>query len=180
MKNIVTVPNPVLRKVSEPVKKIDKEIKDLVNDLWFALTHSKIEGVGIAAPQIGVLKRVFILRQGKTNYQAYINPEIVWTSEEVGTGKTHKGDTFLEGCLSIPSLYGPVIRPDSVELVYTDLNGKEHKKKLSEPVSRYSQHELDHLNGILFTDHILQQKGKLYIVNESDELEEVSIQDLLL
>jgi peptide deformylase len=180
MKNIITVPNPVLRKMSEPVKKIDKEIKELVQELWNALTHSQIEGVGIAAPQIGVTKRIFILRQGKNNYQAYINPSIAWESEEMTAGKTNKGDDFLEGCLSIPNLYGSVLRPASVELVYTDLNGTEHKKKLTEPFSRYSQHELDHLNGILFTDRILSQKGKLFMVNKNDELEEINVSDLIL
>ncbi len=178
MKNIVTVPDPVLRKKAEYIKKIDNEIKEIIADLWYALTNSKIEGVGIAAPQIGVLKRVFILRVGKNNYQTYINPEIIWESQEKGPGKTGKGDVFLEGCLSIPNLYGPVTRPSSIELAFTDISGKEHRKKLNEPISRYAQHELDHLNGILFTDHILEQKGKLYIVNENDELDEINISDM--
>ena len=179
MKKIVTVPYPTLRQVAEPVTKIDKLVHAIVEDLWHALEHSQIEGVGIAAPQIGESKRIFILREGKKKYNVYINPEIVWASEELGTGKTRKGDTFLEGCLSIPNLYGPVIRPLEVEVEYLDEKGKKHRAKLSEPFSRYVQHETDHLNGILFTDHILEQKGKLYVVNEKDELEEISLESLV-
>ncbi len=179
MKKIVTVPYPTLRQVAKEVGKITKETKQIAADLWFALEHSKIEGVGIAAPQIGVSERIFILREGKDKYQVYINPTIIWSSESLTTGFTRKGDTFLEGCLSIPNIYGAVIRPDSIELEYMDLQGKKHKRKYKEPFSRYAQHELDHLNGILFTDHVITQKGKLYIVNEDDELEEISLEMLM-
>jgi peptide deformylase len=176
MKKIVTVPNPVLKKEALTIEKIDKSTKELVDELWYALTHSQIEGVGIAAPQIGELSRVFILREGKDDFQEYINPEIVWFSENIGTGKTRKGDVFLEGCLSIPNIYGPVLRPDEIEIEYWDLKGKKHKKKFKEPFSRYAQHEQDHLNGILFTDHIFKQKGKLYEVDDKDELVEISLE----
>lgn len=175
MKSIVVVPYPTLRQVAEPVGKIDREVRETIEDMWYALEHSKIDGVGIAAPQVGVSKRIFLLREGKKKYNVFINPEIVWRSEETGAGKTKKGDTFLEGCLSIPNLYGPVIRPLSIEVEYTDDRGKRFRKKLDEPLSRYVQHEYDHLNGVLFTDHILAQKGKLYLVNEKDELEEISL-----
>jgi peptide deformylase len=179
MKKIVVVPHPSLRKVASEIMKIDKTTKDIVKELWNALTSSTVEGVGIAAPQIAVSERVFILRKGKEGYQEYINPEIFWVSEESGTGKTSKGDTFLEGCLSIPNIYGAVIRPLTVEVGFTDLSGKRHRKKLSEPYSRYFQHELDHLDGVLFTDHVMQQKGKLYWLNEAEELEELSMDSLL-
>lgn len=179
MKRIVTVPYPTLRQVAESVTKIDKSVHMIIEDLWYALEHSKIEGVGVAAPQVGESKRIFLLREGKKKYNVYINPEIVWYSEEIGTGKTRKGDTFLEGCLSIPNLYGPVIRPLEIEVEYLDERGKKHRTKLAEPMSRYVQHEHDHLNGILFTDHILEQKGKLYLVNEKDELEEISLESLI-
>jgi peptide deformylase len=178
MKNIVVVPYPTLRQVADPVQKFDRELREIVDDLWYALEHSEIEGVGIAAPQIGITKRVFILREGKKNYKVFVNPEIVWKSDEVGTGKTRKGDPFLEGCLSIPYYYGAVIRPLAVEITYFDERGKPHRARLEEPFSRYVQHEHDHLNGILFTDHVLAQKGKLYLVNDNDELEEVSLGSL--
>ncbi len=179
MKKIVTVPYPTLRQVAKEIGKITKETRQLADELWYALTHSKVEGVGIAAPQIGVSERMFILREGKENYEVYINPTIVLASETLTTGFTRKGDTFLEGCLSIPNIYGVVIRPDSVEVEYMDLKGKKHRRKMKEPFSRYFQHELDHLNGVLFTDHVLAQKGKLYVVNEDDELEEISLQSLM-
>lgn len=178
MKNIVVVPYPTLRQISSPVEKFDRETREIISDLWYALEHSKIDGVGIAAPQIGVTKRIFILREGKKKYRVFINPEITWHSEEVGTGKTKNGDAFLEGCLSIPNFYGPVIRPLAVEMTYYDERGKQHRSSLVEPFSRYVQHEHDHLNGVLFTDHILNQKGKLYLVNDKDELEEISLDSL--
>jgi len=179
MKKIVTVPYPTLRQIAEPVTKIDKLVHTIIDDLWYALENSQIEGVGIAAPQVGESKRIFILREGKKKYKVFINPEILWESDEKGAGKTRKGDVFLEGCLSIPQMYGPVIRPHEVEIEYLDERGKKHRNKLTEPISRYVQHETDHLNGILFTDHILEQKGKLYMVNESDELEEISLESLI-
>jgi len=176
MKKIVTVPDPVLRKEAMVVERIGKSTRELVDELWHALTHSQIEGVGIAAPQIGELQRVFILRDGKDKFQEFINPEIVWYSSNLTAGKTRKGDVFLEGCLSIPNIYGPVVRPDEIEIEYYDLKGKKHKKRFKEPFSRYSQHEYDHLNGVLFTDHILRQKGKLYEVDDKDELIEISLE----
>ncbi|MDQ3099330.1 MAG: peptide deformylase [bacterium] len=179
MKKIVTVPYPTLRKEAKEIKKITKDTKEIAVDLWYALTHSSIEGVGIAAPQIGTSERMFILREGKENYQVYINPTIVWSSEISTTGFTRKGDTFLEGCLSIPNIYGVVIRPDSIEMEYLDLQGKKHRRKYKEPFSRYAQHEIDHLNGVLFTDHVISQKGKLYVVTEEDELEEISLDALM-
>lgn len=179
MKKIVTVPYPTLRQEAKEIKKITKETKQLAEDLWYALENSKIEGVGIAAPQIGISERMFILREGKEKYQVYINPKITWSSEIKTTGFTRKGDVFLEGCLSIPNIYGVVIRPDSIDLEYFDLQGKRHIKKYKEPFSRYAQHELDHLNGILFTDHVIEQKGKLYEVTEDDELEEISLESLI-
>lgn len=179
MKKIVTVPAPVLRKVCEEVRVEDKATQQLAKDLWDALTHSAVEGVGIAAPQIGVSKRVFILRKGDKDYKAYVNPKIIWESEEVGPGKDRKDGVFLEGCLSIPGIYGPVIRPLAIEVEYLTLQGKTVREKLKEPVSRYFQHELDHLNGVLFIDHIMRQRGKLYEVNEKDELVEVILPELV-
>lgn len=175
---IVKVPHPSLRKVANEVSYKDRETQKLVKDLWDALIHSPVEGVGIAAPQIGDSKRVFILRHGKRGYRAYINPEIVWESEERGTSKDGKGGAFLEGCLSIPGIYGPVIRSLIVEVSYTMCDGRVVKEKLFEPYSRYFQHELDHLNGVLFIDHVIKQHGRLYEVNEKDELVEMALPEV--
>lgn len=172
---IVKVPDPILRVVGEEVAYNDSLTQKLIKDLWDALIHSPVEGVGIAAPQIGVAKRVFILRHGERGYRAYLNPRIVWESSEKGPGKDSKGGAFLEGCLSIPGIYGPVIRPLAVEVVYTTSKGQEVQEMLSEPFSRYFQHELDHLNGVLFIDHVMRQQGKLYEVNERDELIEIEV-----
>jgi peptide deformylase len=172
---ITKVPDPVLRKVAQEVSVKDRDTQKTIKDLWDALVHSPVEGVGIASPQISVLKRVFILRKGERGFEAYINPSITWASEEVGAGKDSKGGVFLEGCLSIPGIYGPVIRPLAIKVSYYNKQGSLVEELLKEPYSRYFQHELDHLNGVLFIDHVIRQKGKLYEVSEEEELVEIEL-----
>jgi peptide deformylase len=170
---ITTVPDPILREKAAEVDAKNPKTRDTVAKLWNALENSPIEGVGIAAPQISLSERIFILRDAGNGYQEYLNPKIVWESAEKGTGLDAKGNAFLEGCLSIPGLYGTVIRPLEIEVEYELLSGQKRRERLQEPYARYFQHELDHLNGILFIDHVIQQKGKLYEVNERDELVEI-------
>jgi peptide deformylase len=176
---ITTVPDPILRKKALEVSAKNPQTKETVTKLWNALENSLIEGVGIAAPQISVSERIFILRDAGDGYQEYLNPRIVWESAEKGTSQDAKGHAFLEGCLSIPGLYGPVIRPLEIEVEYELLSGETRREKLKEPYARYFQHELDHLNGILFIDRVIQQKGKLYEVNENDELVEIRLPEIV-
>lgn len=162
---ILTTPDPFLRKVAKPVSKYDKklqlQIQEIIDTLLAA--HDP-EGVGLAATQLGIDKRIFVIRlNGKP--EIFINPQITGASEAMLSHvyKKAKG-RWLEGCLSIPKIWGFVDRPYWVEMEYqTPINGEltTKKRKFEDMESSYVQHENDHLNGILFTDHILKQGGQI-------------------
>lgn len=160
---ILTTPNPFLRKVAKPIKKLDKKLEKEIADLVSTLKKATDpEGVGLAATQVGLEKRLFVVAiSGKP--EVFINPKILAVSEAMLTDvyKKPKG-RWLEGCLSIPRIWGFVDRPYWVEVEYlTPQNGElvSKKRKFENMESSYVQHENDHLNGILFTDHILKQGG---------------------
>ena len=171
IKKILSSTDPKLRVVSKPIIVIDKKIEDLAKDLKDTLIAQKDpEGVGLAAPQIGKNTRMFAMIQGK-EIKIVLNPEIVSLTD--GKKKKIKNPSILEGCLSVPYYYGPLIRPQKVKLRYLDLNDRNEKE---EEITGFSaqiiQHEVDHLNGILFVDRLLEQEKPLYkLVN--DEWEEV-------
>lgn len=144
---IVIYGDPVLREVSEPVKEIDREIKDLVSDLKDTL--KKAGGLGLAAVQIGELKRIFIVDFSAIDLDAslkvFINPEIMEKSGEI---------EMEEGCLSIPEIYQKIIRPEKVKVIAMGIDGKEFSMNLNGMAARIVQHEYDHLEGKLFLDYI--------------------------
>jgi peptide deformylase len=164
---IVTIPHPALRKVSDVVSETElgkSEFKKLLADLSVAL-RTRDDGVGLSAPQIAVNKRVFVV-SGKVfdkdwmkNHKVegelppdeyFINPVIVKSSKKLSTAE--------EGCLSIPNTYGMVKRPSNVTLEYIDQFGETKTKKATALLSRIFQHEIDHLDGILFTDKATELK----------------------
>lgn len=152
---ILTIPNPILRQKSQPIVKFDANLAELVSNLTTALKAQKDPlGLGLSAPQIGVLKRVFVVRMANNVIKPFINPEIIRFSK--------KKTLLLEGCLSIPTFYGHVLRPAEIDVEAFDKSGKKFKAHYTNLVARTIQHELDHLNGILFIDHIHAQNGKLY------------------
>ena len=152
IKQIQLVPDPILRKTALPVEKITDSIKQLLDDM--AETMYDAPGIGLAAPQIGELKRLIVMdcsRDEETNeLWQMINPTIIQSSEE--------SSTLEEGCLSIPGYNSEVSRPNWVELKYKDINGKEQQIKAEGLLAACVQHEIDHLNGILFIDHISKLK----------------------
>ena len=173
---IITVPNPILRQKSKPVGKIDKKIKQLVKDLVdTAKAAEEPKGVGLSAIQIGKPVRVFVIKRGK-KFIPFINPQITWRSKKKLSQALEEEELFLEGCLSVPSFYGFVDRPCAVKLKWQDLKGKIREEKFEGKQSAYVQHELDHLNGILFVDRILEQKQKIYKLERDKEGEEVFIE----
>lgn len=173
IKKIITVPNSLLRKKSKPVKKIDKKIEQLVIDLIETGKAAKEpKGVGLSAIQIGKPIRIFVVKLEK-QFIPFINPQISWRSKKKFSQVLKKEERFLEGCLSIPGYYGFVDRPSSVKLSWQDLEGKTQTRKFKERESAYVQHELDHLNGVLFTDHVLKQKNKLYKLEKDEKGKEV-------
>ncbi len=176
VQKIIQSGNQILRNVSKPVTKIDKKILKLVQDLQDTLAVQKDpEGVGLAAPQIGVNLRVFAV-DFKNLKRIVINPEIVTLSEgkKVNTVKKSKSE-ILEGCLSLPHYYGPLKRESLVKLKYLDETGKEILEEFKNFNAQIILHEIDHLNGFLFIDRLLEQKKKLYKLDTNDEWEEVEI-----
>lgn len=150
--------DPVLEKTAKPVKSITPRIRLLVNDMFDTMYHDN--GVGLAAPQVGILKRIFVVDVDRENSFVFINPEILETSGE---------QTGEEGCLSLPGKCGIVTRPDHVKVRASDLGGNEFEMEAEGLLARAILHENDHLNGILYTSHV---DGQVYDVGELAEYEE--------
>lgn len=178
---IVSVPNPVLTTPTKKVGKIDKKILQIIMRMKKTLveTHTP-KGVGLAAPQIGIPLAIFITRPRENSpIDVFINPEIIWQSlelseivrEENGKPSLRK-EKKLEGCLSIPDIWGYLKRPAKVRLRYMDVKGVWQEKEFEGFMATIVQHETDHLNGILFTKRVLEQKQKLYKIEEDEKGEE--------
>ena len=152
LRDILILPDKRLRKVSEPVKKIDAGIRKLIEDMFETMYDAP--GIGLAAIQIGTPKRVITMDLAKKDEpnkpQVFINPEILWTSEEKATHE--------EGCLSIPEYYGDVERPAQVKVRYLDVEGAPREIEANGLFATCLQHEIDHLNGVLFIDHLSKLK----------------------
>jgi len=152
VREIIKLPDKRLRLKSEPVKRIDTGIRKLVDDLFETMYDAP--GIGLAAIQIGIAKRVVTMDLSKKDEahapQVFINPEIAWASDE--TSK------YEEGCLSIPEFYEEVERPAKVKVKYLDLDGNEHEIEATGLFATCLQHEIDHTNGVLFIDHISKLK----------------------
>ena len=147
---IFIAPDPVLEAVSKPVEVVDDEIRILLRDM--AETMYSAPGIGLAAPQVGVNLRVIVVdvEYGddplSRNPLKIVNPEITWLSDE--------DTSYEEGCLSVPKHYADVVRPRALKLKYLDEFGKEQTLEAQGLLSICIQHEIDHLDGILFIDHL--------------------------
>jgi len=152
IRDILILPDKRLRQVSEPVKKVSAEIKKLAEDMFETMYAAP--GIGLAAIQVGVPKRVVTMdlakREGETDPHVFINPEITWRSEELSI--------YEEGCLSIPEVHEDVERPAKVRFKYLDLDGKAHLAEADGLFATCIQHEVNHLDGVLFIDHISKLK----------------------
>jgi len=152
VRDIIILPDKRLRLVSEPVKQVDAGIKKLVDDLFE--TMYKAPGIGLAAIQIGVAKRVIAMdlskKENNHEPQVFINPEITWTSDAT--------EKYEEGCLSIPDYYEEVERPAEVKVKYLGLDGKSHELQAKGLLATCLQHEIDHINGVLFIDYLSKLK----------------------
>lgn len=145
IRNIVKEGDDVLRKRSKEVKEINDKIRDLFEDMKETL-YACGNGIGLAAPQVGILKRMIVIDLGDGPMEI-INPVIV---EQEGE------QIEIEGCLSIPGVYGEVKRPARVVVEYTNLNGEKVRVEGTELLARCLSHEIDHLDGILFTDKVIR------------------------
>ena len=152
LRDILKIPDKRLRLVSELVKRIDASIRALADDMLETMYDAP--GIGLAAIQLGVAKRVVVMDLSKKDEahkpQVFINPEITWASKETSTHE--------EGCLSIPDYYEEVERPLLVKVKYLDLEGKTHEIEADGLFATCLQHEIDHTNGVLFIDHISKLK----------------------
>ena len=152
LRPILIHPDPRLKKVCAPVADVDAAIRKLADDMFEVMYDAP--GIGLAAPQVGVLKRLFVMDcSGKEEDPAplaLINPAVTWASEDLNTHE--------EGCLSIPEQFEEVTRPASVRIAFTDLDGKPHEQEFDKLGATCVQHEIDHLNGILFIDYLSKIK----------------------
>ncbi|MCL5433114.1 MAG: peptide deformylase [Patescibacteria group bacterium] len=177
MLKIVTAPDSILSTKAKEIKKIDKRILKLIDEMKITLNHTTDpEGVGLAAPQVGEDLQLFIAKPSKKSpILTFINPKIISIDKTTeNTPKEKKTDhEKLEGCLSLPNIWGGVLRSPSVTLSYSDENGKEHRKKFTGFLATIIQHECDHLEGTLFPKHVLAQGKKLFKSHKNKKNEDV-------
>ena len=152
LRPIIILPDPKLRRVSKPVERIDEALRKLIDDL--VETMHDAPGVGLAAIQVGEPIRLLVAdvakKEEEPNPQVFINPEVTWRSDE--------RSTYEEGCLSIPEYYAEVERPASVRARYLDRHGKKQEILAEGLLATVLQHEVDHLDGVLFIDYISKLK----------------------
>ena len=152
IRKIITIPDPILRQISEPVKLVDKDIKKLSEDMLETMYEAP--GIGLAAVQVGVLKRVIVIdlskKDEKKNPLCIINPELTFKSDDLVS--------YEEGCLSIPNQFAEVKRPSSCKVNFLDYNGKKKEINANGLLATCIQHEVDHLDGILFIDYLSKLK----------------------
>jgi peptide deformylase len=153
---IVTLPNEVLRKKTRPVTKFDDDLQTLIDNMIETMRHA--HGVGLAAPQVGIPLRLAVVEtlpdtdeegndiEGTRDLYVIVNPEIVWTSREMVSG--------IEGCLSIPGYLGEVYRYTEIRVRAQDRHGKKIRLRLKDWDARIFQHEIDHLDGVLYIDKL--------------------------
>jgi peptide deformylase len=149
---IITIPDPVLREVCAPVATVDDDVRKLADDMLETMYDAP--GIGLAASQIGLLQRIFVLDVAKEDApkepMVFINPKIVWSSDDLSV--------YQEGCLSIPDYYEEVERPAEVTVQFLNREGAEQEIKADGLLATCIQHELDHLNGKLFIDYLSKLK----------------------
>jgi peptide deformylase len=152
VRDILIIPDKRLRLKSEAVKAVDKSLRALINDMLETMYAAP--GIGLAAVQIGVPRRVITIDLAKKDEpkepQVFINPDVIWASDEKAT--------YEEGCLSIPEYYEEVERPKAVKVKFLDLDLKPQEIEAEGLLATCLQHEIDHINGVLFIDHISKLK----------------------
>lgn len=158
LRKILTDEDPALHKKCRPVTNFDDRLGELLDDLKETLAHA--HGAGLAAPQVGILRRCVIVVDANDQMLELVNPEIIWRSEETQDG--------LEGCLSVPGRWGEVERPARVRVRAQDRTGETFEVEGDEIVARCFCHELDHLDGHIFTE----LTDRLYTQQELDEMME--------
>jgi peptide deformylase len=157
IKPLIILPDPLLRQVSTKVEQVDDQIRTLADDMLATMYDAP--GIGLAAIQVGIAKRMLVIDLSKEGEdkkpQVFINPEILASSDE--------RSTYEEGCLSIPDYYAEVERPARITVKHINIEGKEETSAADGLLATCLQHEIDHLNGVLFIDHISRLKREMVI-----------------
>ncbi|CAN7551590.1 peptide deformylase [Rhizobium sp. LjRoot254] len=157
IKPLIILPDPVLRQVSSPIAQVDDAVRKLSDDMLETMYDAP--GIGLAAIQVGIPKQLLVIdlhKEGEERQpQIFINPEILRSSDE--------RSAYEEGCLSIPDYYAEVERPAKVTVKYIDIAGKEQIVEAGGLLATCLQHEIDHLNGVLFIDYISRLKREMVI-----------------
>ena len=157
IRQILTEPNKILRQKSLLVAEVDEETQKLMDDML--LTMYAAPGIGLAAIQVGVPKRIIVIDTSKNDEEKkpvfFVNPEIIWTSE--------KNVSYEEGCLSVPGQFAEINRPDMCHIKFLDYYGKKKELKTSGLLATCIQHEIDHLEGILFIDYLSKLKKSMIV-----------------
>ncbi len=174
MKPIVHVPNPVLTTPAQTVDFFNRQLTKLIDEMTHSLlSATNPKGVGLAAPQIGEPYRIFITKHHPdAPIKIFINPEIIKLSVQMVDGVPDRKNG-LEGCLSIPKIWGRVRRAKAITLRYQDEKRLWHETSFKGFEAVIVQHETDHINGILYTQRVLEQKGKLYQASKDKDGKEV-------
>ena len=167
MLKILKYPHKKLRQVAKPIKDIDSSIEKIVDQMMTVINANDPEpsGVGLAGPQVGIMKRLFIMQMPNDKIEVVINPEIIKSSKKMLSHLGQK-DQFIEGCLSFPGYYGFVDRPAKVKVRYQTIKGLTKQVTLKAPHSSYFQHERDHLDGVVFVDYIKKSGEQMYLVDK--------------
>ena len=159
---ILETPDPVLRQISTPVETMTDELRALIEDMFETMYAAP--GIGLAAVQVGVPKRLLVIDLQEPEEEegepvrkplVFINPEILETSETL--------QPYLEGCLSVPEHYADVERPDRIRARWLDADGQPHEEEITGMLAVVLQHEMDHLQGILFIDHLSRLKRDMIL-----------------
>jgi peptide deformylase len=152
LREILVVPDPILKQVSKPVEAVDNDLRALMDDMLETMYAAP--GIGLAAIQVGVAKRVIVMDIARPEEDRaprfFVNPEILWASEEVLP--------YEEGCLSVPEIYDEVERPARVKIRYLNYQGETVEEDAEGLFAVCIQHEMDHLDGVLFIDHLSRLK----------------------
>ena len=154
---IIKEPNPILRKKADNVLNVDDDIRKLMDNMLETMYQAP--GIGLAAPQVGILKKVIVIDLSKDDEPKkpffIVNPKIIWKSEELSSRE--------EGCLSIPGHFAEVVRPKKCKLQYLDYYGKKQEVEADDLLSTCIQHEVDHCDGVLFIDYLSKLKKDMII-----------------
>ena len=178
---VYVAPHPVLKKIADPITgSVTAELRTLMDNMLETMYATS--GIGLAAPQVGISQRVLIMdieqpdEGGKGKPLYFVNPEIIWSSEEL--------NVYSEGCLSLPGQYAQVERPKKVRVKYLDYDGKRQEVEADGLLATCLQHEMDHLNGVLFIDHLSTLKRDMVLRKlkkfTRDNAEDLSLSHVLL